>query len=226
MNLKKLKQEVESIKWFHSIDLGNGIVTPGFKPMKDELKQLQMPADLTGKKVLDIGAWDGFYSFEAEKRGASLVVALDYPVWSGLTWVESKKKSFDLARKVLDSKVEDVTMDVYDMSPENLGTFDLVLFMGVIYHLKHPLLALEKVASVCRDMLILESYVDVLRSQKPVMVFYPEDECHGDPSNWFGINPVCMEAMLKTVGFERNEKISIIMQRLIMHSWKYDYSFV
>ena len=96
-----------------------------------------------GLSVLDIGAWDGFFSFECERRGASRVVAADYFSWHGSGW--GTKAGFTLARDVLGSKVEDVDIDVMDLTPERVGTFDLVLFLGVLYHLRHPLLALERV---------------------------------------------------------------------------------
>jgi len=75
MDLEELKQKVAAISWYHSIDLGNGIVTPGVFRTSDELKRLGLPADLGGHTVLDVGAWDGFYSFEAERRGTGITPA-------------------------------------------------------------------------------------------------------------------------------------------------------
>ena len=98
---------------------------------------LDLPASLEGLTVLDIGAWDGFFSFECERRGASRVVAADYYSWHGPGW--GTKAGFQLAREALGSRVEDVDIDVMDLSPERVGTFDVVLFLGVLYHLRHPL---------------------------------------------------------------------------------------
>ena len=201
-----LREKVAEIDWWHTIDLGNGIITPGRDNSPERLKKIGMPQDLTGHTVLDIGAANGFYSFEAERRGAKRVVAADQP----LAWNANghPKRGFELARKALNSKVEDVVMDVYDMSPKNIGTFDLVLFLGVLYHLQHPLLALEHVFSVTSKQLILETHVDMLHFKRPAMAFYPNAELDGDASNWWGPNPVAVEEMLKTVGFTSVKRIS------------------
>lgn len=206
MNVEELKKEVAKIRWWHRIDLGNGIVTPGYDQSSTKLKNLRMPKDLSGMSVLDIGAWDGFFSFEAERRGAKRVLAVDSFCWSGEGW--GTKAGFNLARKALRSKVEDREMEVLDISPEKIGTFDLVLFAGVLYHMPHPLLSLERVFSVTGNQLILETEVDMEWSKRPAMAFYPADELSNDATNWWGPNAVAVEAMLKTVGFQRVELVS------------------
>jgi tRNA (mo5U34)-methyltransferase len=206
MNESELKEEVKKINWWHSIDLGNGIITPGKDTFLRQLKRLEMPDSLNGMTVLDIGAWDGFFSFEAERRGAKRVLATDYFCWGGGGW--GTKAGFQLARKALNSKVEDMTIDVLDISPEKVGIFDLVLFLGVLYHMKHPLLALEKVFSVTGKQLILETFVGMTHLKKPVMRFYPNAELENDPTNWWGPNPAAVESMLKTVGFRSIKLIS------------------
>ena len=138
MTVDELKKEVSKIKWFHSIDLGNGIVTPGQCKNSAMMEILGMPEDLSGMTVLDIGAWDGYYSFEAERRGAKRVLATDHFCWDGEGW--GTKTGFNLARRALNSNVDDMEIDVPDISPKKIGQFDLVLFMGVIYHLLHPML--------------------------------------------------------------------------------------
>jgi tRNA (mo5U34)-methyltransferase len=192
---------MSKIKWFHQIELGNGIVTPGQKNTLNEIKLMGIPDDLTGKTVLDIGAWDGFYSFEAEKRGAKRVLATDSYVWGGKTW--GSKKGFELVRKIKNSKVEDMNIDIMEISSDKIGTFDLVLFLGVLYHMRHPLLALEKVSDVTKEMAIIETTTDLHEIKRPAMAFYPEGELDGDESNWIGLNHAGMEAMLKVVGFKK-----------------------
>lgn len=204
MNIATLKKEVEKIRWMHTIDLGGGVITPGCDNSARRLKDFGFPEDLRGKTVLDIGAWDGFFSFEAERRRAKRVLATDSFCWGGEGW--GTKAGFELARKALNSKVEDMEIDVLDLSPEKVGVFDLVLFLGVLYHMRHPLLALERVFSVVGDQLIIDTQVDMLGTKRPVMAFYPGAELDGDPTNWWGPNPAAVEAMLKTVGF-RNIKI-------------------
>lgn len=200
MNVEELKKRVSGIHWHHKIDFGNGIVTPGGGDNVAKLERIGLPKDLTGKTVLDIGAWDGFFSFESEKRGASRVLALDSFVWKAS---RSKKAGFNLAREALNSKVEDVEMEVLDISPEKIGTFDLTLFLGVLYHIRHPLLALEKVFSVTKEMAIIETEVDMLDVDRPAIAFYPGKELEGDPTNWCGPNPQAVEAMLTVAGFSK-----------------------
>lgn len=202
MTKEEIGAEVAKIRWFHRIDLGQGIITPGVGDSPAELACLGMPADLSGKTVLDIGAWNGFYSFEAERRGARRVLATDSFVWSHPHYGQ---EGFNLARRVLGSKVEDKHLDVMDLSPEKIGTFDVVLFLGVLYHMRHPLLALERAASVTAEdgMLILETHVDMLHLNRPALAFYPDSELGCDPSNWFGPNPAAVVGMLKAVGFEQ-----------------------
>ena len=131
--------------------------------------------------MLDIGAWDGFFSFEAERRGAARVVAADYYAWHGIGWgTHQGKAGFTLARECLASRVEDLDIDVMDLSPERVGTFDVVLFLGVLYHLRHPLLALERIASVTRELLIVETAVDMVGVRRPAVAFYPERELGDD----------------------------------------------
>lgn len=202
----ELQKRVAAHRWFHRIDLGNGLVTPGLDDTAAKLQRLKLPADFTGKTVLDIGAWDGFFSFEAERRGASRVVAVDSFCWSGEGW--GHKAGFELARQALHSKVEDREIEVLDLTPENPGTFDVVFFFGVLYHMRHPLLALEKVAAVTKSHLILETKVDLLSFGTPAMAFYLGDELNGDPTNWWGPNISCLCDMLRAVGFQRIEIVA------------------
>jgi tRNA (mo5U34)-methyltransferase len=194
-----LRSRVEAIRWYHTIDLGGGVVTRGVDDSPVRLARAQLPVSLHGKSVLDIGAWDGFFSFECERRGAARVVAADHFSWHGTGW--GTKAGFNLAREALGSRVEDVDIDVMDLSPERIGTFDVVLFLGVLYHLRHPYLALERVASVARDYLILETVVDLVGVGRPAMAFYPGRELNNDPTNWWGPNVPAVVGMLNTLGF-------------------------
>src|SRR5205809_2608018 len=151
MPISDLQSRADAIRWYHTIDLGGGVVTAGVDDSRLRLAQIHLPESLHGKTVLDIGAWDGFFAFECERRGAARVVAADHFSWHGTGW--GTKAGFTLAREALGSRVEDVDIDVMDLSPERIGSFDVVLFLGVLYHVRHPFLALERVASVTRQYL-------------------------------------------------------------------------
>ncbi len=205
-----LRREVAAIRWFHQIDLGGGIVTPGHDNSAEKLPRIGLPADLRGKSVLDIGAWDGFFSFEAERRGAERVVAIDPNAWRAPVGPEnpwSGQEGFKLARRVLGSNVEDVDIGIDELSPERIGTFDIVLFMGVFYHLPDPLSILERVASVTAERLILETHADLLWLRRPAMVYYPGTELFGDDSNWWGPNLPLVRDLLHAQGFRAVEVV-------------------
>lgn len=227
---EEIQARVAQLRWHHSIDLGHGIVTPGQDNSPRKLARLKLPASLAGKTVLDVGAWDGYFSFDAARRGAARVLATDSCCWNGShDW--GSKKGFDFARQVLGLKVEDQMIDVLDLSPEKVGMFDVVLYLGVLYHMKHPLLSLERVASVTRDMVVVETVVDMLSCKRPAIAFYPGDEVGRDPSNWCGPNPAALTGMLRTVGFKRVEIVSGIRPWYFRYAkaawlkWKRGYQF-
>ena len=206
MNSAELSARVAALRWYHTIDLAPGVRTPGTDDTPSRLAQLDLPVSLAGKSVLDVGAWDGFFSFEAERRGAQRVVASDYFSWHGPGW--GTKAGFELARSAFGSRVEDMDVDVMDISPERVGTFDVVFFLGVLYHLRHPLLALERVASVTRELLVVETVVDLVGFRRPAMAFFPGTELNRDNTNWWAPNAPCMEAMLRSVGFARVRQVT------------------
>jgi tRNA (mo5U34)-methyltransferase len=166
------------------------------------LARLHLPESLAGKTVLDVGSWDGFFAFEAERRRATRVLATDHFCWTGDGW--GTQDGFLLAREALGSKIEDLNIDPMDLSRERVGTFDVVFFFGVLYHLRHPLLGIERVAAVCKELLILETHVDQRMGEDyPAMVFYPHDELCNDSTNWWGPNACAVEAMLRSVGYTK-----------------------
>ncbi len=123
--------------WFHQIELPHDLVTPGVADSEAKLRGLKhvgFPEDMNGLRALDVGCMDGLFSLEMERRGAS-VVAIDKRQYIG-----SKLKT---VVECWDSSIEYRDMSVYALSSESIGNFDIVLFLGVLYHLRHPLLALE-----------------------------------------------------------------------------------
>lgn len=196
--------QLQTLGWWHSFDLPDGTRIEGVcsvEGLRERIEVHSIPEDLRGARVLDIGAWDGWYSFEMERRGAK-VVAID--CWDN--------PLFHQVSAALKSCVEYRQMDVYDLSPQALGRFDIVLFMGVFYHLKHPLLALERVCSVTTGMAVVDSFV--LREEHrpgrmvetlPLMEFYEAEEFGGQSDNWCAPNLSGLMAMCRTAGFARVE---------------------
>src|SRR5262249_37330647 len=140
--------------WFHSIDVGDGIVTPGTCPVEYQQflwKTFQLPADMTGLRVLDVGTYDGFFAFECERRGAD-VVAIDV--------VPEDLHCFALAKRLLGSRVRYLHMSVYELDISQLGgEFDFVLLFGVFYHLRHLFIALDNLWSITRSEMRVETHV-------------------------------------------------------------------
>lgn len=209
MDIETVRSEVDALRWYHTIDLGSGIVTKGVDNTPARLPLLRLPSDLSGQSVLDIGAWDGFFSFEAERRNAKRVVAADHYAWHGQGWGTGKGKAgFELARRVLGSRVEDIDIDVLDLSVERVGTFDVVFFFGVLYHVPNPFLILERVAAVTGRCLVLETVVDMVGLSRPAAAFYPGTELNNDPTNWWGPNHAAVCGMLANVGFTRVDVVT------------------
>jgi tRNA (mo5U34)-methyltransferase len=207
VNRKKL-EELARLGWYHSIELPGGRVIPGFQSidrLRTRIAQFPIPDDLRGQRVLDIGAWDGWFSFEMERRGAE-VVAVD----------ATPHERFRVARELLGSKVDYRVADVCRLAPAEIGYFDIVLFLGVLYHLKHPLLALEKVCELSTGMVCVESFVTDDGSDpdaRPVMEFYETTELCGQFDNWVGPNVACLLAMCRTAGFASVHLESVLDHR-------------
>jgi tRNA (mo5U34)-methyltransferase len=202
MRKDEIKSRVAEVRnWYHKIDLGHGVVTPGYSHSW-EFDRLNLP-DLSGRSVLDVGCWDGFFSFECEKRGAEKVLATDHVAW---TYADGMR-GFLNAREILGSEIEYKDIDVFDISPETVGTWDIVLFLGVLYHLKNPMLALERLARVTKSLLVVESHILVMpySDDVPLMAFYETNELNRDSSNWWGPNIECLSGMARSAGFELAE---------------------
>ncbi len=224
---------VASVPWHHSIDLGHGVVTPGLS--ESQLLPDSALPEFEGRSVLDIGAWDGLYSFLAERRGASRVVALDHYVWGvNLTarnayWQECEAKGtlpdpdrdltefwdnslpgrrgFEIAREALGSHVEPVLADIMTVDAADIGTFDVVLFLGVLYHLPEPFSALRQVRRLTKDVAVIETAAVDLGHQgpPPLLAFYAGNELDSDHTNWFAPSEAALHQMCRAAGFTRTE---------------------
>lgn len=207
--VRQWDEEREKKGWWHSFELPDGSRIDGvcsLESLKHRLAQFPIPPDLRGKRVLDIGTWDGFFAFEMERRGAD-VVAID-------NWDNPR---FHEMRALLGSRVEYRQLDMYELTPERIGQFHIVLFMGVLYHLKHPLLALERVCALTTEMAAVDSFV-LREEHRPgeglagrcVMEFFETTEFGGQTDNWVGPSLPCLLAFCRTAGFARVEVQSVI----------------
>lgn len=183
---------------YHSLRLPDGTIVPGLIPIEaldGRLASFPIPESLTEKRVLDVGAASGYNSFSMALRGAQ-VTAVDCVEFEELAAFKG----------IFDPPVNYRLLDVDELSPEMLGTFDYVLFFGVLYHLRHPLLALEKMCALTRDMAFVESFVSDPAegmSESCSMEFYEIDELGGQIDNWFGPTAKCLMALCRAAGFVR-----------------------
>ena len=211
-----LRERVEAVPlWYHSIDLGDGLVTPGWFDLGPTVEKMPWP-DVRGKRCIDVGTWDGYLAFELERRGASEVVATDiedHASWDwpaplrarGAAYLESlagpeRGRGFEIAREALGSSVERELISIYDLSPERLGTFDVVVCGSLLLHLRDPMGALEALASVCTGRLLSAEQIDlrmtVAHRRLPVAVVRP-----GDELQWWSFNAHAHERMIEESGF-------------------------
>jgi tRNA (mo5U34)-methyltransferase len=192
----------EPVTWYHSIRLGNA-VTPGIcPPSAEEWTARALPADLTGKTVLDVGAWDGYFSFEAERRGASRVLAIDS--LQGPEHKVVKAAGFEYAKAFLHSAVDFKVMDVADVGGL-YETFDLIFFLGVYYHLHDPIEAFRLLFDRLRPggLLVLEGLVLPGRERK-LRLLLPEEL---EPTTYCAPTLSWLDLCLRQIGFDSIEVV-------------------
>lgn len=220
--------------WWHSIDLGGGIVTPGFKSseiLAAELEATELPTDLRGMSILDIGGWDGFFAFEAERRGAERIGVLDHYMWSmdipgqqaywrdcaeqgvdPLPYEQTEywqpdtmpgRQGFDVARAALDSRVKPIELDFMECDLATFGRWDIVLYLGVLYHMQDPIRALRRLYEVTGTLAIVETEALTIpeHETEPYWRFYPRAELNHDVSNWWVPNLAGLVGGLESAGF-------------------------
>ncbi len=157
---KQLLAEVANHDWYQSIDLGDGVVTPGETgdATRAKLEMMDLPADMTGMSVLDIGCNEGFFAFEAERRGAAPVLALDKS--------REAAAKFDLVHRLTGSRVEFRRVRLDEVQRKRDGRFDLVFFLSVFHHLRHPLAVLDHVADLTGGCAVMEFVEAVPRGEE------------------------------------------------------------
>ncbi len=172
-----LRRRVAQQRWYHTMELAPGLVTHGWFDLRADVHRYGLPERMDGLRALDVGTWDGFWAFEMERRGAQ-VVALDLDDERELDWPprrrpaayseEPRGAGFALAHEILGSRVERVVRSIYQATPDDIGTFDIVLCGSVLIHLRDQMLALERIANLCRGTFISAEEYDRPTSFLPI----------------------------------------------------------
>ena len=209
-----LAAEVARYRWYHTLDLGGGVVTAGMFDHRPMLDRYLLPDDLSGMRCLDVGTMDGFWAFEMERRGAAEVVALDIDDPERLDWPESLRRvteksldetkgdRFAIAHRALGSRVERVLRSVYEIDAD-LGSFDLIFSGDLLVHLKDPVGALERIRSVCRGCAVVCTPI----KRFPLLSKRPVAELDGiDEFQWWVMNLSGLTRMMRAAGFPRVEE--------------------
>lgn len=233
MTREEILAEVKRLEpWFHRIDLGGGLYTKTESVMGEPVDhplgpwqtiQKLLPPDLSEKTLLDVGCNAGFYAFEAKRRGARRVLGVDgqrQHVRQGL-----------FVRKVLGLDVEFRRLNVYELSARTVGQFDITLALGLLYHLKHPILALENLYQVTKELLIIEtaimppertpeSFVHPLGEKQmllhPLAFVENPADAKEQVFNWFLPGIEALKALLRTTGFDEVEVVEVKNERAVV----------
>lgn len=232
MTPDELRAYVGRMSWYHEIDLGDGVLTPALKPRAAILHEWELFAlgGLKRKSVLDIGGIDGAYAFLAEAAGAGRTAVLDHYLWAtdpdhygriyhehiaaetpppaphqSEAWHPEETPTrwrFDTARQALGSSVEAIPVDFMDCDLAEVGTWDVVLYLGVLYHMPDPFRALRRVAAVTREQAIIETEAMFIRGHPEALWrFFPGAELNHDRSNWWAPNINALVGMVGAAGF-------------------------
>jgi tRNA (mo5U34)-methyltransferase len=194
MNVREMIDSVPH--WYHTFEFSPGVVTPGVNKSSAVLAQLGLPSDMSGLRILDIGARDGFFSFECERRGAAEVVPIDY--------VPAEQTGFLVAKEILGSRLNLLHENVFNLTPAKYGRFDLILFLGVLYHLPDPLRALDIVYDMMKpqallflETIIIDEQLPPEVAKRPMMEFYSGSSKDADITNYWGMTENCARALLE-----------------------------
>ena len=217
-DLQRRVAEIQS--WYHQIDLGDGVVTPGHFRMADYLGHYHLPARMDGLRVLDVGASTGFFAYEFERRGAAEVVAVELPSWADHDWTpryrreyqqkhageranidrEVMRDGFTVVGQALGSKrVKRIWKTIYDLRASELGTFDVVFSGAMLMHVRDPVLGIQRMRECCKPegRLIVSISTSMPDAVEPVARFVGEwDQC-----NWWQMSPPCLDAVLRCCDF-------------------------
>jgi tRNA (mo5U34)-methyltransferase len=216
-----IRSRVAAIEaWYHRIDLGDGIETPGHFRMADYLSYYHFPERLDGMRVLDVGASTGYYAYEFERRGAAEVVAVELPSWGAHDWTPRYRREFEtksgsekqnIDREVMldgftvvgealgSKRVRRVFKPIYELSTKDLGTFDIVFSGAMLMHVRDPVLGIQRMRECCapNGRLIVSISSAMMDATEPVARFVGEwNQC-----NWWQMSPAALEAVLTCCDF-------------------------
>lgn len=214
---------IQGKSWHHDFEIIPGVRTHGAYNPAGIWQELQLPPDMNGMSLADVGACNGYFSFEARKRGAR-VVAFD---------IRHKDNSgFGLAQYINGlTDIEHHQINILDVQPGEYGPFDIVLAMGLLYHTPDPYRALVNCAALSRERLVIESYcIDALLpphlASEPVMRFIPDPQrfpAQGQPnadrSNFWGFTAACLQRMVEEVGFVVRRR-HVGNDRVLLDAWR------
>ena len=179
--------------WHHRFEIYPGVCTPGTYEPAIVLNLIDLPPDLSGKTVLDVGVSDGFFARELHLRGAA-VTCVDYRAKSA--------HGFHVMEKLLGFEFPYHQANVLELDPVKLGTFDYVLFLGVLYHLPDMMAGLVKMRRLCHEAMFLESYTEEFGVEMPLARYFAGATLGEDLTNFWAPNEQCLRAMLHDAGFD------------------------
>lgn len=224
-----LARRAAGIDWYHTIDLAPGLTTAGHFDTRPTVARVPLPARLDGKRCLDVGTWDGFWAFEAERRGAASVTAIDIedprrwdwppqafagPVGADrLKYLDTFKNDgagFRLAKEALGSSVDRIDCSVYELDPATHGPFDFAFIGSLLLHLRDPVRALDRIRSVLVEdgTLVLAETIEYVPSLLRPRTAYARLEGL-DESWWWQPNVAAVRRMVRSAGFEIEEQTGI-----------------
>lgn len=214
---QEIIDRISGYDWYHTIELPHGVATPGYVDHRAQLGYYNLPADMTGMRVLDVATFDGFWAFEFERRGAE-VVAIDLASTSDIdtprNWQDvveekgvklAKGEGFRIASEILGSRVRKEICSVYDISPERLGMFDMVFCSDLLIHLRDPLHAMESIWTVTRDFAVFADvyHPDLDAFKDNALVEF----CQAGQSDvWWRPSATCYQLWLHLARFSRVEE--------------------
>jgi tRNA (mo5U34)-methyltransferase len=178
--------------WYHKFEIAPGVITPGVYDPSNLLSYMQFPDDMRGKRILEIGPSDGFFTKAFDSRGAE-VIAVDY--------VPKEHTGFAIMERLYGKNLVFINCNVFDLPKLALGKFDFVTCLGVLYHLPDMLRALWILKDYVGGQLLLETFISTERSDRPMAEYLPSDSCNNDATNFWAPNAACVEFMLEDCGY-------------------------